>query len=213
MGSYYKIVLSGTASGQGITNILYYANVLASTVPQDSVSRLDFINEWYTTVGADWLDIFPSSYTLNSITGTVVDDDNSTISTFPVGIDVGEAGTGGTTLGQVYECAIVTFRLSTPSGVASNIVPRRSYVALGPLVAGTLAATGQYFPPVGWDESVGTALGSTITSGGVVFSPYRVGSEDAPGSARVGLVSSLIIRPFASTRRSRKIRPTGEGGA
>lgn len=213
MGSYYKLVLSGTASTQGITNTLYYSNAGSSQVDTDPVARLNFLTQWYASVGDEWLDIFPSSYTLNSITGTVVDDDNSTISTFPVGIDVGASGTGGTALGQVYECAIVTFRLSTPAGVIGNIVPKRSYVALGPLVAGTLAATGQYFPPAGWDETVGTALNSTITSEEVVYSAYRVGSEDAPGNARVGIVSSLIIRPYASTRRSRKIRPTGEGGA
>lgn len=213
MPSYYKINIQGTAVGQGIQNTLYYAQAGTSSVPTDPVSRLNFLTEWMASAGVFWLDIFPNTYTLQTITGTVVDDDNTTISTFPVGIDVGEEGTAGTMVGQVYEVAIVTFRLSTPAGVVGNIVPRRSYVALGPLVAGTLATSGQYFPPAGWDESVGSALGTTVTSDEVTFSPYRVGSEDAPGNARVGLVSSLIIRPYASVRRSRKIRPTGEGGA
>jgi len=212
MASLYKITMNGEMWGQSVRNILYYSTVPGISVAQDDANRLSFLNALSTQLQTFLLPNLSTSYFLSSLTGVVVDEDNTVVSTYPLEVSVAEAGERAGATSAPYECAIVTFRLGNPGGILGNIVPRRSYIAIAGLLQSDIGNAGQFQPPAGWDEDIGSAFGSTITSESVVHSPFRVGSEDAPGTARTGIVNSIVIRPYASVRRSRKIAPTGESG-
>lgn len=212
MASLYKVTMNGEFWGQSVRNILYYSTTPGISVAQDDASRLSFLDAVATNLTTFFLPNVSTNYFLSSLTGVIVDEDNTVVSTYPVEVSVGEAGERAGATSAPYEVAILAFRLGNPGGILGNVVPRRSYIAIGGLLQSDIGNAGQFQPPSGWDEDMGSTFGSTITSNTLVHSPFRVGSEDAPGSARVGIVNSIVIRPYASVRRSRKIAPTGESG-
>lgn len=216
MAGFYKVVLRGVASGQEVNNILYYA----PAVPTGETFSESDANTLGAAVNSAWkTEILPSlasQYAFNGCDVSMVDEDGKILSPFVV--SVSDSGTGGD-VGAPETVAMVViakFNCTAVAEAAPHPVPRRSYLAIGPISSLIAGASGLVANPAAF-----TALfTSAFTQGHLVnatqYLPYRVGrtkeaTETDPTTvlAGVGRVHSVVCRPYVSFRRSRLFSPTG----
>lgn len=209
MPHFYKCVLRATAGGQEINNILYYGSLTPTDMPFDESDASDLAD----AVGSAWMTQLtpnlPTAYTLDSVDVSMVDEDGVTVSDFVITRDVNlSGGNAGVTEGFAF-VAIAKFNCYTVAEAAPHPVPRRSYLAVGPLHSNDVATNGALSTQSTWQEDISAAVtGSHLIGAGPLY-PYRVGRTKGTSLAGVGRVASVTVRPFASFRRSRMQSPTG----
>lgn len=209
MAGFYKVVVQGTAMGQDINNILYYSTATPDVVSWDADAAAelgqDVADAWVETA----LPLLPAEYSFSGTVVSMVNEDGVTISPFTV--PVADTGTGGSAsaIGTVAQVLIYKFNCNPATLVNAHPVPRRSYIAFGPMLESQINPGGQIATPAGF-QTMGDALftqGHLVGAANLV--PYRVGRTVGSTQAGVGRVVSGIVRPFSSFRRSRLTRPTG----
>ncbi len=209
MPHFYKCVLRGTAGAQEINNILYYS----SLVPTDFPFNEDDASDLGLAVGTAWMNelqsSLPSAYTLDSVDVSMVDEDGVTVSDFVITQDINRSGgNAGVTEGYGAVC-IAKFNCHTVAEAAGHPVPRRSYLAIGPLHSNDTGSNFALLTQAAWQTAVSAAVTGNHLIGISPLYPYRVGRTKGTSLAGVGRVASVTVRPFASFRRSRLQSPTG----
>lgn len=209
MAVWYKAALSGTYQGQAIVNILYYGDDAG-----------DGVLVWNPAVAADlgvgivtdivpaYLTLLPTTYTLNSVVVTGVNERGVTVSDFEVEQAVGLLGGNATATEGQAQTSIIAFQTIRQQQAERNI--KRSYLAYGPLADNQQASDGSL------EASFATgivpllaALQTNVQGPLQEYAPVRIGRTVAPALIAIGRVNGVTLRPFASFRKSRKRRPTG----
>lgn len=209
MGYIVKVVINGSAFGQNINNILYYAQADGQSFPAyPSAEIADLADTLSADLVVDWCAALPDEYTLHNFALSTVDERGVTNSPYDVIETVEALGVqGGAGVGAML-CAIIPFQTLATASADLNL--KRSYLAFGPLP--------ETF--VDDDQSITAAAATLIAdillilgtnrSGSVSdYAPVRVGRTVAPAPTRVGIVNGISLRPYASIRKSRMVNPRG----
>ena len=216
MPDFYKVLVRGISQGQEINNILYYGDLVPGNISFDEGDATDL----GTAVNSAWitkiLPLLSNQYAFQGCDVTVVDEDGEIRSPFVVSVP--STGSGGDVSaidgpGRVF---IAKFNCTPVAEAVGHPVPRRSYLAVGPISGANIGTTGILLNQTLLQSEASAALtGSHLVGLGPMY-PYRVGRTVAPSTsdpsgvtAGVGRVHSLIVRPYASFRRSRMASPTG----
>ncbi len=216
MAGFYKVVVRGVAAGQEINNILYYAPV----DPSNEQFNEDDATDLGAAVNGAWknqvLAGLASTYSFQGTDVSMVDETGSILSPFVVSVpDTGAGGdtTAPETVGMVL---IVKFNCTAVSQAVGHPVPRRSYLAIGPITANVGGASGLVSNPAAYTTTYTAAFAQGHLINTLQFLPYRVGRNGPPTAeypqgtpAGVGRIHSLVCRPYVSFRRSRLFSPTG----
>lgn len=216
MAGFYKVVIRGVSGGQEINNILYYAPI----DPSPETFNEDDANDLGAAVNAAWMTsmmgLLSNQYAFNGCDVSMVDEDGKILSPFVVSVTDTLNGGDSAAIDGPSRCVIMKFNCTTVSQATGHAVPRRSYVAVGPISTSHIGTTGVLLNPAPWQ----TAANLVLTQGHLIntlqFLPYRVGrtpeataANPNPSPAGVGRVHSAVVRPYASFRRSRLFSPTG----
>lgn len=209
MAGFYKAVVQGTALGQEINNILYYSTLAPDALGWDAGVAADLgqsiADAWVETA----LPLLPTEYQFEGVVMSMVNEDG--VTTSPYTVPVSDTGTGASAsaIGTVAQVLIYKFNCDPVTLINPHPVPRRSYVAFGPMLESQINPNGQIATPAGF-QTMGDAL---FTQGHLIgateYLPHRVGRTVGSTSAGVGRVVNGIVRPFSSFRRSRLFKPTG----
>lgn len=205
----YECSVEGTCDDQTIVNVLYYAKLTAADNGW-STTRAQQLGEAVRDAWQNSAMIhLPNQYVFQGVTVRGLNLDRTPASTYP--IEVAGSGSGAATdptktNGMV---GIVSFRLSAAPEYESERVPRRSYIAFGPLVQLLISEQGV----INWDTTFRNNLTAVLTQGHLLasgqMSPVRLGTPNSLGVPAIGQVDGVTFRPFASFRRSRLNSPSG----
>jgi hypothetical protein len=216
MPDFFKVLVRGISQGQEINNTLYYGDLVPGTITFSTSDAEDLgqaVNAaWKTNV----LPLISSQYAFQGCDVSVVDENGEIRSPFVVSVSDTGAGADATAIDGPGRVFIAKFNCTPVAEASGHPVPRRSYVAIGPITGTNIGTTGILTNQATLQAAVATALtGSHLVGLGPVY-PYRVGRTVAPSTADpngvtagVGRVNSLIVRPYSSFRRSRMASPTG----
>lgn len=200
---FLKAVVNMKAGTTDVVNILYYAN--------DPQFPTDYTGGEMTQLGEGVRDAYNNSLLQYMATGVRVD--NVTISqvnelnvatgvnTIIVG-GTGAVASGGESDGRAVAIPI-GFLLERVIDVNPIRVPKRSYIAHGPLASTSVTSDGEFAPSSGYR----TALVQVFTQGHLVgvneFKPYRLGVNDPNLLPAVGQVIGIRQALRVTVRRSR----------
>ena len=209
MAGFYKVAVKGTAGGQEIINVLYYSTLAPDTLTWDAGVAEDLgqavLDAWAET----FIPWYPQAYTLQSADVSMVNEDGAVTSPFTVTVVDPITGAQANGLATPGQCIIAKFNCEPVTLVNSHPVPKRSYLALGPQGEANIGDDGAFAQVANWQ----TASTAVLTQGHLIgvteYLPHRVGRTTTANAAGVGRVTAVIIRPFASFRRSRIRKPTG----
>jgi hypothetical protein len=209
MAGFYKCLVKGTAAGQAVNNILYYSTVAPDAIVWDASVATALgqavVDAWEESA----LNAYPQAYAFSGVDVSMVDEDGEVSSPFTVSVVGTGAGVYSDLLATPGITAILKFNCSPAVLVNARPVPKRSYLAIGPLAEGWVADDGLYTQASRTAQYVGPAVTQGHLIGATPFVPYRVGRTEGARVAAVGLVVSSVVRPYASFRRSRLRRPSG----
>lgn len=216
MAGFYKVVIRGVAAGQEINNILYYAPLVPGTESFEESVAEGLGNAVAAAWNTEVVPILASTYNVNGTDVSMVDEDGGILSPFVVSTTNPASGGDATAPETVGMVAIAKFNCTPVAEVAPHPVPRRSYLAVGPLSAGVMGASGLLVNVPAWTSAFTDAFTGNHLISGTIYYPYRVGRTYPPSStnpdgtlAGVGRVHSVVARPYVSFRRSRLFSPTG----
>lgn len=207
--TYYKSVLAGTYQGQTIVNILFFADTAGLPFAEWSPVVAGQLNDAIEAVIVpEYVLQLPSTYSLSTITTTGVDARGVTVSDYEVELTVGVSGGSATNSEGQAQVAIIAIQTTKAPGAGRNV--KRSYLAYGPLHDSSQSSDGTIdgtyaVGMVGLLEGLRDPLGSA----GPDFQPIRIGRTVDPNPTAIGVVNQVTLRPYASFRKSRKVRPTG----
>lgn len=209
MPGYYKLAVEATFATQNIVNILYYGTDEwgAFSDFEESIAN-DIAASFVSDIAPTWLDAMTLAYTINQLTMSFVNQHGASETPFPVVVPVGLSGTiNGATAGQ-FITSILAFNTTTAIDADLNV--KRSYLAFGPLPEDFVADNGSIVPSYGdLLADVRDLLVVPLEGSLNLYAPVRVGRTPPASPTRVGRIISGIVRPFASTRKSRKYTPRG----
>lgn len=216
MAGFYKVVLRGAASGQEINNILYYAPAVPTGETFSEADAAALGAACNSAWKASLMTGLASQYAFQGCDVSMVDEDGRILSPFVVSVSDSGAGGDATAPETVAMVLIAKFNCTAVAEAAPHPVPRRSYLAVGPVGANTQGASGLVTDVSMWN----TAFTAVFTQGHLInatqYLPYRVGRTVEPSTenptgtlAGVGRVHSVVCRPYVSFRRSRLFSPTG----
>jgi len=210
MAGFYKIVLRGTAEGQDINNILYYSTLTPDILVFDPDVAFDLgeaaLSAWQTQMLAQ----MPNTYTAEGADVSMVDEDGIVTSPFTVTVSDPVPGAKIDQTGSVGVVAIAKFNCIPAVLANTRPVPKRSYLAIGPLTEAAVGPDGSFLLQATYQPLVEAATVQGHLIGATQFVAYRVGRTIGADLAGVGRVSSVVVRPFSSFRRSRLLSPTGK---
>lgn len=209
MPHFYKCVIRGLAGPQEVNTILYYGNLVPTNMPFDESDAAALGNAVASAYGVQILPLVSSLFTLSSTDVSMVDENGEVVSPYVVSIP--SAGTGGDsgTTDTLAQCFIAKFNCTPVAEAPGHAVPRRSYVAPGPLTTAAIGSNGAYSSQAAAQTAATAAFTQGHTVGAGVLYPYRIGRTIGTNLAGVGRVQAVIVRPFTSFRRSRLYSPTG----
>lgn len=206
--TFYKTVLRAIVGPEEFNTILYYGTV----VPSVSTFDAGIAEDLGTAVGAAWiaemLPLLPTQYNFQSIDVSMVDQDGVTTSPYVVTVATPGTGASVNTLDTYAQCLIAKFNC-TPLAETGHPVPRRSYIAIGPLGSEHIAPGGILLNQSTWQTAVEDAVTGGHLVGATSYVPYRIGRTKGLVSAGNGRVVAVTVRPYTSFRRSRLVSPTG----
>lgn len=210
MPSFAKARLKGVFQGQEIVNLLYYAIDGQPSFPFDQVQMGDLAVTIITDVLPALNDVLPASFAWTEVGITIVDERGNTTSPFEVVQQTNIPGALNEDTDGQAQVAIVSFQVVSRLGAPAGTPPKRTYIALGPLVSASVLANGQ----VGWSAplriQIADAVSTPIEGNLGNYVPVRVGRKPSPLTPSYGDVVGAVVRPYASFRRSRLVRPSGQ---
>jgi len=207
---FVKAEVRGRASGQNIRNILYYGNDVGEQLTDVGVPFLSsFGAEWAEAYAVDWVTPFPSTYTLEGLSLSVLDIRGNTLDLPAVYFEIDEPGLQASDTDTPAICAILKV-VTVPVDSEESRSLKRSYLAMGPISTSFVGDSGNISGP----GLVQMALWPAVVAGSVTVgfqecSPVRLGRTVAPSMPALGTILSASVQPFVSFRKSRKFRPNG----
>lgn len=205
----YEVTIDAACEGQQINNILYYAHLAPTNNGWDPDRAADLGAAVNVAWQAEALWLLPSQYEFFGCSIRGLDLDRVPVSTYPVGVGMLDNGNLTSDIETPGLCAIAAFDLVTATEYESERVPRRSYIALGPLTQGQVTDEGRLTLDGTNQSDMEALLEQGHFVDGVQMSPVRLGFDNAAGQPGIGAVANARFRPFASFRRSRLRRPSG----
>lgn len=205
----YECAVTGEAFGEEIINVLYYANLSPTNNGWDP-ARASALGE---AVGTAWFNnakgTLPTQYTLQSVKVRGLDYNRNVVSTYTIEVPASGAGTRSFSMAGAGPVGIIAFQTGPAAEFEAERVPRRSYIAIGPLTDAQVMDDGKVL----WSAQEKTDLTALLTqghlAGGVNMVPVRLGVPNSLGQPAIGAVDGVLFRPFASFRRSRMVSPKG----
>jgi hypothetical protein len=219
--SFYQVTLNGRYADQDIVNILWYRDATLFAAGLEFFGLLDALaatvedTVWASRSpafigGRGMQDVMLEGYTLETISIMAYTDGAALLSDTPFVRPVGEAGlVAGNSNGPA---TVINLRANLEPSFGPGIgLPKKGYLALGPLSDGSVGQTGHIGAT---DINDWNAFGEVLASNLVtvlpasVFFPIRVKIVRAPlvGTIlSIGYkdVSDFIAQPIAKFRRSR----------
>lgn len=209
MAGFYKVSILGTAAGQDITNILYYSAGTPDTLTWDAGVAADLgqsvLDAWIEQIVA----LMPNAYTLTGADVSMVNEDGEVTSPYTVSVADTAVGAQGGAIATAGMCAIVKFNCEPATLLNTHPVPKRSYIAVGPLSEAQVDPDGTLTVQAAYQTAATPAFTQGHLIGLQEFEPYRVGRTVGIVPAGVGKVVGAVVRPFSSFRRSRLRAPSG----
>lgn len=200
---FLKVVVSAKAGTTDIVNILYYGNGVNLPTDYTASDMQD--------LGKAVRDAFDTSYTTEMATGYKVDvitvsqvnEENQATGAFTVQV------AGGAAVGNQGDCdgrapaLPVSFIMDRVVDLNPLRVPKRSYVAVGPIASQHINNDGDYIAPQIVKDKITAVLEQGHLINALVFEPYRVGVVNADGLPAVGRVIGVRMARRITARRSR----------
>lgn len=206
--TFYKAVLRAIVGPEEFNTILYYGTL----VPSVSTFDPQIAEDLGTAIGAAWnaeiVPAQPTQYNFQSIDMSMVDQDGVTTSPYVVTVPTPGVGAVTSTLDTYAQVLIAKFNC-TPLAETGHAVPRRSYIALGPLSSEMIAPGGILLQQASWQTRLEDATTQGHLVGATSYVPYRIGRTKDGRAAGNGRVVAVTVRPYTSFRRSRLVSPTG----
>lgn len=207
---FWKARLIGSALGQDIQNILYYGPLVPGVGVFDPGVGQELGEAINDAFKASVLPYLTSRYSFQGCVLSEVDADGTVTSPYEVVVPAtGNGGDDGHTTGADMVAIVALFTESFPTA-GGRPVPKRSYLALGPITVNGVGTDGILM----WTQATRNAIVAWATGGhqvgASVVVPYRV-TRPTPRRATgaLGRVVSAQVRPYKSQRESRERTPTG----
>jgi hypothetical protein len=207
---YVQLSLDGSYAGQSVVNLLYYGNDAGETIGSiDGFFLSAFGAEWAEAYAAEWASRMVEGYSLDSLSIRAVNAQGVVISDVTQVITVGEDGAAGAGTDGAFVTTIISFSTERVESEGTRAL-KRSYLAVGPVASGyvdndgalSLAGVSNY-------AALLPVVTGPVSVGFIECNPVRIGRTVAPETPAVGLVLGAALRPYVSTRKSRKRRPSG----
>lgn len=208
MTQFYKVVAEGLAQDQVVSNIFYYVNDSTDTALFDTAVMGDLATAFDEQVLGVMCSGISTEYVGSQITVSVVDEDNTVVSPYEVFVGSEQVGAVSGATPGVGSCAIYGFRVGPFGPNPATRVPKRSYIALGPLSIAHIAADGEYTASGTIRNNITLALSSVVEGVLAGFRPVRVGRPSGGSVPSWGYVVGSVSRPNVSSRKSRRRRPS-----
>lgn len=209
MAVFYKVAISGTYQGQAIVNVLYYGNDAGEGFEEWSFETQQNVGDAVAlAIVDDYVASLPTTYTLNELVVSGVNERNVVVGDFESNIPVNEPGLAAVNTEGQAQVAIISFQ--TVRAIDGDRNVKRSYLAYGPLHDSAQNSDGSLDADyiTGLTNLLGDLV-SEVPASPLPYQPVRIGRTVAPEPIAVGRVIGITLRPFASFRKSRKRRPTG----
>lgn len=210
MATFGKVRTKGIFQGQEIVNLLYYAIDGQPNFPFDVAQMTDLAETVALEVLTQSNNVLPSTFAWTEVGVTIVDERGVTVSPFEVVEQVNLPGSLVEDTDGQAQVAIVSFQVVPRLGTPAGVPPKRTYIALGPLVSASVNAQGQ----LTWNSTLKAQVAgyySTPIEGNLAnYVPVRVGRQPSPALPTYGDVVGAVVRPYSSFRRSRLVRPSGQ---
>lgn len=209
MPTFYKLNFEGSCQGQNIVNILYYGQDDGSGfLEYDEDVAQDILDSAGETFAEDFCAALPTSYTLDRLRVTSVNERGVSNSPYDLTSLIAEPGIQGGALSGVFNVAILPFTTSKAIDADRNL--KRSYLAYGPVAEPFIDAAQALDPTfLGLISPFLLAVVAPLGGGIQEYRSVRVARTTAPNPIGVGVVRSMSMDAYSSTRKSRKKSPRG----
>jgi len=214
----YKLTVRGSAVGVEILNTLYYVQDDVYIPDIDLIAgglAAEWIAQFAPSSGASpWCETLSSIYSFAGVSvmviNTLTGDD---VLQAPIELDGGRVGAVSGSANGAAPCAILNMHPFSNEIAAGEYIPRRSYLAYGPLADTQIGDGGGI---AGWPTVFGTlrskltdSLEFVVTANEISMSPVRWGkagpTDPLAGTGGYFHVASVGVRQTASFRRSRVV--------
>lgn len=209
MAEVYKLAVEGRQDSQQISNVLYYSTLPVGAVTFDPSTMADLAAQWWTDQSVVYLDFLPPAYTAEQITVSIVDEGNRVVSPFDVRVPISGSGTGTNESFSAGSTFIIGFYGLPIGGDFLNKVPKRTYIAYGPATDNLVDRTGLVLLTGVQRTAIESVFENLVTVGLDVYYPLRLGARKDLGGTSAMIVQNAVFRDYASFRKSRMIRPSG----
>lgn len=210
MSTVYRVQMRGSAQSQKIQNTIYYSNATGASSTFSSTRASDIADHVETNVLPVIALAISSQMTFTSL---VVDTVNHLgIQQSPITYErsVSIVGIRGGGLDSVALAAVIAFQCIERNTGQSMRVPKRTYIALGPITSLDTNDDQTYTPTEeALLEDVADALFAGLTAGATTYFATRMGVANSSGNGAEGFVQDVLVRPKATFVRSRMAPPTG----
>jgi len=144
--SIISVTPSARCQGQTIINTYWYRSAVALPFAElfgwaEAIAAAWADLFWTGDVGTRMQDLLPDDYVLETILVDFRDDDGVLLNTIPYSVAVDLAGGNTGSFDGNHNCAIMHFSLGGAPGPGRDL-PRRGYVALGPIVSDAIGDNG-----------------------------------------------------------------------
>ena len=210
-----KVALVGLAEGQEIVNIFYYApSDILSGWALSPVAREEFYAEWMPMVKAVLDPLLSADYVGSEVYMSAVTVSNTEAGGYPSifpNTVAGEVAGGSDT---VALAAIVAQRCREYAAGPGIRVPKKSYLAFGPLASANVGDNGLLL----WNDAEKATVVDLCSanvelsegeSAPLIWSPVRVGVLNQDNIPAVGYVETALVRQYCRPRKSRLFRANG----
>lgn len=209
MAVIYEATVHYSAQGQELNNVLYYCENTALQQPFSSTDALSLATEVRDLAITNIMPALPSTTSLTGVSVRGLNELRQVISTFTQTVAANSPGSvvGSSDTPGIVQ--IIGFQLLAGTVPGFPRVPRRSYVALGPMVSNFLNDDGFSTLPAGNRTNIALFLTTAHLINAISYVPCRLGVPNDLGQAALGIVVGTIFRNYMSFRRSRLIPTTG----
>lgn len=208
MTTFYKVVAEGLAGDQVVDNIFFYVDESTDTAAFDPAKMGDLALAFDEQVLGVMCTGLSTEYAGQQITVSVVDESNVVTSPYEVFVGSDQVGAVSGATPGFGACAIYGFRVGPFGPNPAARVPKRSYIALGPLSIAHVAPDGEYTASGTIRNNITLALASVVEGVLGSYRPCRVGRPSGTSVPSWGYVVGSVSRPNTSNRKSRRRRPS-----
>lgn len=209
MPDFYEVTLHALAGDEDIVNILYYQVWPQATAPFLPNVMGELADAVATLVLPKIAEGVHESCVWDEVRVRIINEQHEHTDPYPIIFPVSVTGSGATGVPSRAACAIAAFNLVPYPDQGSDRLPKRSYLALGPILESQIDDDGRLLWTAQYKTELQAALSSTLSGNTEDYAPVRVGVPNAQGVPSRGRVAAAVVRPFISFRRSRLTRQRG----